>query len=262
MEVHHHPHAEKKSFKEYFLEFLMIFLAVTLGFFAENLREHLAESKKEKELAIELYAELKDDSTVVANIISFRLAKEVDMDYLSEYFKDSSLTNLPRNFYPSFTTSLYLINSYAFEPKDGILSQLRNTGTLRLFKDIKLQKLLGEINVYINNIRFRNDQEYQYFANPVKPFILKHLDFGWINELRKEASVPDSFILGIINRYRQGNKMIPGNILNVSSFDRKEAVNMILFYKQMEVSTRTLQLKEYVETNRKILEELRHLYKL
>jgi len=33
MEVHHHPHVEKKKFKEYFLEFLMIFLAVTLGFF-------------------------------------------------------------------------------------------------------------------------------------------------------------------------------------------------------------------------------------
>jgi hypothetical protein len=40
MEVHHHPHVEKKGFKEYFLEFLMIFLAVTLGFFAENVREH------------------------------------------------------------------------------------------------------------------------------------------------------------------------------------------------------------------------------
>lgn len=28
MEVHHHPHVEKKNFKEYFLEFLMISLAV------------------------------------------------------------------------------------------------------------------------------------------------------------------------------------------------------------------------------------------
>lgn len=36
MEVHHHPHIERKRFKEYFFEFLMIFLAVTLGFIAEN----------------------------------------------------------------------------------------------------------------------------------------------------------------------------------------------------------------------------------
>jgi|SRR5690242_9934125 len=43
MEVHHHPHVEKKGFKDYFLEFVMIFLAVTLGFFAESLREHFAD---------------------------------------------------------------------------------------------------------------------------------------------------------------------------------------------------------------------------
>src|ERR1700752_5262126 len=48
MEVHHHPHIEKKNFKEYFLEFLMIFLAVTLGFFAENIREHYTETDNAK----------------------------------------------------------------------------------------------------------------------------------------------------------------------------------------------------------------------
>ena len=49
MEVHHHPHVEKKNFKEYFLEFLMIFLAVTMGFFAENIREDITNRKKEKQ---------------------------------------------------------------------------------------------------------------------------------------------------------------------------------------------------------------------
>jgi len=39
IEVHHHPHVGKKSFKEYVLEGLMIFLAVTMGFFAEGMRE-------------------------------------------------------------------------------------------------------------------------------------------------------------------------------------------------------------------------------
>src|SRR5215471_21784226 len=49
MEVHHHPHVEKKNFKEYFLEFVMIFLAVTLGFFAENIREHFVDKAHEQE---------------------------------------------------------------------------------------------------------------------------------------------------------------------------------------------------------------------
>jgi hypothetical protein len=60
MEVHH-PHVEKKRFKEYFLEFLMLFLAVTLGFFAESLRERIAEHAKEKEYMASLASELKYD---------------------------------------------------------------------------------------------------------------------------------------------------------------------------------------------------------
>jgi hypothetical protein len=42
MEVHHHPHVEKKNFKEYFLEFLMIFLAVTM-----DLRQKINYAKKD-----------------------------------------------------------------------------------------------------------------------------------------------------------------------------------------------------------------------
>jgi hypothetical protein len=262
MEVHKHPHhvTNKKKWGEYFLEFLMLFLAVTLGFFAENLRERISESHREKEFARQLFSELKEDSASVAGKLAARLEKEKDMDYLSGYFKDSSLTSLPREFYPAYTTSTFLINSYAFEPKDGILSQLRNSGSLRYFKSIELQKLLGDITVCINNVRYRNDQEYQFFASPIKPFILKYYDFNWVNQIRKQD--PDSIILGIINRYRQGNRNIKGRILNVSSFDRSEASNMIIFYKQMLVSTRTLQLKDYIVTNHKILEELRRDYKL
>jgi hypothetical protein len=39
MEVHHHPHVEKKNFKEYLLEGLMIFIAVTMGFFAGTFKK-------------------------------------------------------------------------------------------------------------------------------------------------------------------------------------------------------------------------------
>ena len=59
-----------------------------------------------------------------------------------------------------------------------------------------------------------------------------------------------------------GNEIIPGELLNVSTLKRDEASNMILFYKQMLVSTRTLQLNNYMVTNREILEELRRTYKL
>ena len=63
MEVHHHPHVEKKGFKEYLLEFIMIFLAVTLGFFAESARENISSHEHVKELASQLISDLKNDTT-------------------------------------------------------------------------------------------------------------------------------------------------------------------------------------------------------
>jgi len=258
MEVHAHSHTERKKWTHYFWEFLMLFLAVFCGFLAENIREHSVEKSREKELAKALYTELSDDSAVAANKVKMRLEKEKDMDYMNRFFKDGSLTPLPREFYPAYTTATYLMNTYAFEPKDGLLSQLRNSGSLRYFKSIALQKLLGEITVCINNIRYRNDQEYQYFASPIKPFILKYYDFNWLDQLRKEDA--NANILDLINSYRRSNRTIEGRILNLSSFDRSEASNMILFFKQMLVSTRTLQLNNYILANHKILQVLRDNY--
>ena len=259
MEVHHHSHSHgKKNWKTYAWEFVMLFLAVFCGFLAEYQLEHVIEHQREKEFAKALYAELLDDSTAASNKLTRRLEKEKDMDYLSSYFRDSSLTDLPKEVYPAYTISLYLINSYSFEPKDGILSQLRNSGSLRYFKSVALQKLLGDISVNINDVRTRNEQEYQYFANPIKPFMLKYFDWSWVDNLRKQDSTP--IVLDVINNYRKSTGIIESKILNISSFDRSEASNMLLFYKQMIVSTRTLQMNNYMITNHKILEVLRDNY--
>src|ERR1017187_6992197 len=161
MEVHKHPHhiSHKKKLGEYALEFLMLFLAVFLGFVAENIRETSVEQEHEKQYAKELYSELFADSIAFSKKMDPRMDKEKDCDYLYKYIKDSSLTSLPKDFYPAYTIVFYLINSYTFEPKDGILSQLKNSGALRYFKNPTLQKLFGDISVAINNIRFRNEQE-------------------------------------------------------------------------------------------------------
>ena len=260
MEVHHHPHAASKKWTHYLWEFLMLFLAVFCGFLAEYKLEHVIEHQREKEYAKSLYDELSADSIVFAKKIAGRLDKEKDCDYLVSYIRDSSLTNLPRTFYPAYTVVFYLITSYTFEPKDGILQQLRASGSLRYFKSAKLQKLFGELSVYINNVRDRNDQEYQFFANPIKQFDLKHYDFGWMNELRKKDDT--AYNMDLIARYKAGDTTIKANILNLESFDRNEAINMIQFYKQMLVSTRTLAMKDYMTANKNLLQELRKQYHL
>ena len=260
MEVHHHPTHGKKNWRSYFWEFLMLFLAVFCGFLAEYKLEHTIEHQREKEYAKALYDELYADSIVFSNKIKGRLGKEKDCDYLIRYIRDSSLTNLPRDFYPAYTVVMYLITSYKFEPKDGILNQLKGSGSLRYFKSTLLQKLFGEISVYINNVRDRNDQEYQFFANPIKQFALKHYDFNWMNELRKMDE--NGYNMDLVNKYRGADTVIQASILNLPSFDRGEVINMVAFYKQILVSTRTLAMKDYMNANQKLLQELRKEYHL
>jgi hypothetical protein len=263
MEVHHHPEVERKGLKEYLLEGLMIFLAVMMGFFAENLRETISNNHHENELAKALYTELSADSAAAAGKLEIRSSKEKDLDYLCHFFKDSSLTKMPRGFYPAFTTGLYMINIYAFEPKDGILSQLKNSGTVRYFKSIELQKLLGDLSVSINNIRFRNDQEYQFFANPLKPFLLTHYDFSWLDHLRQTYPTPSNgSLLNVVHAYLTDKRTIEGSILNTASINRAETTNLILFYKQILESTHSLQLDDYIAINKKILQVLRKNYSL
>jgi len=260
MEVHAHPHTARKKWTHYFWEFLMLFLAVFSGFLAENQREHMVEHQREKEYANALYEELLADSVSFYNKLNARLEKEKDCDYLYAYIKDSSLTDLSKAFYPAYTTVFYLINSYAFEPKDGVLDQLKSSGSLRYFKNTTLQKLFGDLSVCINNVRYRNEQEYQFFANPIKPFMLKHYDFKWPDELRKKDQ--NAYYLNLIREYRKGGSVIKANILNLASFDRGEATNMIMFYKTMMASSRSLQMNDYINTNAKLLQELRKNYNL
>jgi hypothetical protein len=262
MEVHAHTHTPKKKWTHYFWEFLMLFLAVFCGFLAEYQLEHTIEHQREKEYAQALYDELLADSVSFTNKMNARSEKEKDCDYLWGYLKDSStsLTDLPKEFYPAYTTVFYLINSYTFEPKDGVLSQLKSSGSLRYFKSAVLQKLFGDISVAINNVRYRNEQEYQFFANPIKPFMLKHYDFKWNDDLRKDD--PASYNIDLIREYRKGNAIIKANILNLPSFDRGETSNMVMFYKTMLLSTRTLQMNDYINVNRNLLQELRKEYDL
>ena len=81
--------------------------------------------------------------------------------------------------------------------------------------------------------------------------MLKYYDWSWLDKLRKRDTTP--IVLDLINNYRQSDRIIESKILNITSFDRGEACNMILFYKQMLVSTRTLQVNNYIMTNHRIL---------
>ncbi len=134
MEVHSYTHTERKKWTHYLWEFLMLFLAVFCGFIAENQREHMVEHQREKGLAKNLYKEIYTDSIAIQQKLAIRNKKEEECIYFISYVKDSSLTDLSSRFYPAYTWAFIQSAQLFFEPNDGILNQLRNSGELRYFK--------------------------------------------------------------------------------------------------------------------------------
>ena len=128
MEVHHHPHVEKKNFKEYFLEFLMIFLAVTLGFFAENVREHFDEEKTTKQYLEDFRQELLQNKDLYQRYDSLFAQKIPATDSLIKIFinkkenDDLSITGRLINF-----TRLVFVSTISKAAYD----QMVNSGGLK-----------------------------------------------------------------------------------------------------------------------------------
>ncbi len=258
MEVHHHPnlHHEKKPWKEYFLEFLMIFLAVTMGFFAETIRENISENGKAKELAASLYKEVYADSVSMQHKIKLRLEKESQMEYFRKYVSDSSLTTLSPSFYPAFSWSYILTTSILFAPNDGILNQLRNSGTLRYFRSIQLQNAISNITVVISNIRERNSQELRFVDEFARPFMLKHYDFKWQDEFTQRGK------LSITEALAQTHfrPLVPPRIKNTGEFKREDAEGLTAYYLLIARGSRQIFYMPYIAANHQLLQALRKEY--
>jgi hypothetical protein len=257
MEVHAHTHTARKKWTHYFWEFLMLFLAVFCGFLAEIQLEHKIEKDRAKILAKNLYEEIYADSVAVQKIIDNRDLKEKESSYFINYVKDSNLALPPSRFFSATTISLVLSNWVQFEPNDGVLNQLRNSGELRYFKNMDIQAAIGNLGVKIASLRNRNEQEYRYLEDNIRPFLLKHFDFRWLQEFTSNGT------LAIPEAIRQNLPVRqPAKILNLTAFSRQEAENMASYYLLMLRSTRLSQYKQYTQANHKLLELLRTKYKL
>ena len=136
MEVHHHPHLEKKNFKEYFLEFLMIFLAVTLGFFAENVREYVGDNSKEKQYVYSLYDDMHQDSIRISASLTFASRQIQKIDSLIYIINQPSPDDNEIN--TAYFCARIATRSFYFDETDRTIQQLNSTGNFRLIKNIAL----------------------------------------------------------------------------------------------------------------------------
>ena len=146
MEVHHHQHIEKKSFKEYLLEGLMIFLAVSMGFIAENVREYLGDKTKEKEYIENIKKDLVRD-TVNLNVWIAALYKRVEsFDTLITILHQPGPTNKGQDLYYFARVAT---RSGRFETNLNSFNEMKNSGSTRLIKN---RGVLNDMLDYEKNV--------------------------------------------------------------------------------------------------------------
>ena len=186
MEVHHHPHVEKKGFKEYFLEFVMIFLAVTLGFFAESLREHINDNEKREQYIQSLVEDLQSDTARMNDIIQFDEAKITGLNSMYQCY-DTVTSNLNE------TSCMGLLIKYTkvnrpFLINDRTISQLANAGGFRLLKKEDADSILAYERMYKNDHDFETTV-YQEAQNNVRNTLNELASFKVISPLENVSSL-------------------------------------------------------------------------
>jgi hypothetical protein len=162
MEVHQHNHSARKKWHHYFWEFFMLFLAVTLGFFVENMREHLADRKKEKSYISSLIADLKNDSTTIRQVtkVDFKLLHGEDslVDLLSNFKDNDSINRRCYRYY-----FLYATRCFEMTFNERTMSQLLNTGNMRLIHHQSISDSIMDYNFLVKYVQAQGKAYEEYF---------------------------------------------------------------------------------------------------
>lgn len=260
MEVHHHArHEGKKNWKSYFWEFLMLFLAVFCGFLAEYQLEHKIERDRAKELAKSFYQELKSDSITAGVKVENRLKQEAALKYMIRYFRDSSLSSVPKEFALNFEYGISFRSPSLFEPRTIMLEQLRNSGTLRYFKNEEFQTLTGDLTVAIKNVYDRQELEDKTRMEYVTPLIVQLYDYDFDAEMKTN----DKTVFEGVMNYEKSNGIVPFHINDPDKIDRKRIARILSYFLGNNLtSTRQTHIKKYIEVNTKLLKLLRNEFHL
>ena len=131
MEVHAHTHTARKKWTHYFWEFLMLFLAVFCGFLAEYQLEHKIERDREKKFIQTFIEDLKTDTANIRRVLIFRKQKKERMDSLTLLLRGGQIKGQENKLYFFGRT---LIRTASFISNDRTITQLKNSGSLRLIR--------------------------------------------------------------------------------------------------------------------------------
>jgi len=132
----------------------MLFLAVTLGFFVENWRDRYLENKREREFMVTLVEDLKSDTSQLSNEIFAGRRTESMIDSLI------FLLGLPNRSSHGAEIYYYARNisrPVLFFPNDRTTLQLKNSGSLRMIRNLAVSNEIMFYDQQLRNFQFAFD---------------------------------------------------------------------------------------------------------
>jgi hypothetical protein len=232
MEVHHPHHpTHNKKWAEYLLEFLMLFFAVFLGFLSENYFEYRVERHKEHDYLISLQNDLKlDTSNINKSIIASNLMLQAGKKMSAVIYNyDNSLENEIKLYrYGISITSTFISVPFSL----GTITQLKNSGGLRLIRNIDI---LNAISEYDNNYRLIESQLESVNLRQTEVLAAERPIFYhkvWINNGSK-VEVDTNIVRSIFTK--KGTSLFSKNMEDLITLDNTEQAHSgyTYFYNQM-----------------------------
>jgi hypothetical protein len=183
----------KREWISYFKEFLMLFLAVFAGFLAENYRENLSDQQKEKQFIRSYIEDLKVDTAAIHSNLIFQKSKKNQLDSLIYLLRENKIKGHENEMY---YYGRLLIRTSRFQSNDRTISQLKNSGSMRLIRNemvadsiVAYQKLVEIIQTNIEDERVERRAADPILAQIFNPFVFdKMLDSS--NLLNKPTDNP------------------------------------------------------------------------
>ncbi|MCZ8217630.1 MAG: hypothetical protein O9262_15405 [Cyclobacteriaceae bacterium] len=171
------------------------------------------------------------------------------------FLKDSSLQTSSKQLAIQFLWATTVRTPVIFTPRTVIFEQLKSSGSLRYFKNQRLQQLVGDLSVAIEYIHERQNLEAAVYKEYIEPIMINHMDFEFQNKLFNSSA-------GIFDRlasYENSDEYIPFHLSQQERIKREAYINALSYYHTNNIkSTRLIPFSEYVKVNAALLKELRH----
>ncbi len=156
MEVHAHSHTARKKWTHYFWEFLMLFLAVFCGFLAEYQLEHKIERDREKKFIQTFIEDLKTDTAAIRQNILFRENKMKLMDSFMLVLNNQQIKGHENELYYFGRT---FVRGLRFQSNDRTITQLKNSGSLRLIRNEKAADSMISYQKLVDYIYYNQEDD-------------------------------------------------------------------------------------------------------